>query len=220
MKNSTFGKGAFVTTLISTTAVGVILRTLSLFLYFNVSTEYYESSAILPKITHIFFFVAVLGFILLAFATAKNIYVKEFDENKDPTKTVLLSVLAIAVLVFVVAKSYFNVFVPMNAPNKILLHMSAIFCMLLLTALSRMALGTPKKGFYLFTLSSSFFLTAVSSLPALISQIFIEVHRVDLYFYFDILMLVAFTLCAINLISLLKQKSEETAEDTEDGTNE
>ena len=215
MKNSGLGKSAFAAIVIGATALGVILRTLCLFLCFDVNTEYFESSAILPKITHVFFFAAVFGFIFLAYAAAKNIYIKPADENRDPTGTVIFSILAIAVLTFVVAKSYFNIFVPMNAPTKILLHMGAIFCMLLLTAVARMALGTMKKGFYLFTLASSLFLTAVSSIPALVAQIFTEGHRVDVYFYFDVLMLIAFTLCVMSLISLLKQKEEEKSESPE-----
>ena len=220
MKNSGLGKSAFAAILIGSTAIGVILRTLCLFLHFDVNTEYFESSAILPKIMHVFFFAIVLSFIPLAFMAAKNIYVKPADENRDPTGTMIFSILSIAALTFVVAKSYFNVFVPLNAPTKIILHMSAISCMLLLTAIARMALGTMKKRFYLFTFSASFFLTAVSSIPALVAQIFTEVHRVYVYFYFDVLMLIAFTLCEMNLISLLKQKEEDKSMSPEETSEE
>ena len=88
---------------------------------------------------------------------------------QDPAVQVLLGFGVILFLVLTLTTSYFDVLVPMNAPNKIFLHLSCLSLTLFLTAEFRALFGTIRKTFYWVSASLALLLSATYAIPALVA---------------------------------------------------
>lgn len=198
------------------TLIGDVLRIINLYVNFEMSTGYYYSSAILVDIMHIFFVLAVIGIGVLSFVLAKKISLTAIEDEKDPTTRVVLCFLAVAALVYIVAKSYFDVYFALNSPNKILLHMACIAAMFYFVTLARLNLGVLKEKSYLFFLAATVFLSGVYAIPSIFFCVISPIYREYTYFYFDIAVLAVFAFTAAKLISLIFAKKPQIIPDVED----
>lgn len=70
----------------------------------------------------------------------------------------------------ILVSAYFDVTVPMNAPEKLVLLLACLGGMLLMLGETRMACSVPKSRFYLFALSAGTLYLCVSAIPSLIAD--------------------------------------------------
>lgn len=201
--------GVFGALVLALTVIGAVLRIINLYTSFEINTGYYYSSALLVDVMHAFFVLAVIGFGILAFVMVKKISLVAIDRQNDPTASVLLCFLAVAVLVYILAKSYFDVYFAMNSPNKILLHMACLAAMLLFVALARVNLGVLKERSYLFFLATATFLSGVYAIPSVFFCAISKLYREYTYFLFDILIFAVFVFAAAKLVLLITVKMPE-----------
>ena len=207
-----FGAAALALTLI-----GTILRIINLYFNFEIEVGYYYSSAILVDIMHVFFLLSVIGIGILALVMVKKISLQAVDGEKDPTAKVLLCFLGIAALVYIVAKSYFDVYFALNSPNKILLHMACLAAMFLFLTIARLHIGALKEKSYLFFLASTVFLSGVYAIPSIYFCIISKIYREYTYLYFDIFIFAVFIFAMAKLITLtLAKKPVITIDPTEE----
>ena len=191
------------------TLIGAVLRLINIYCNFEISAGYYYSSAILPDIMHIFFVLSVLALGVLSFVMAKRISLELIESESDPTAKVIPCFVAVAALVYIVAKTYFDVYFPMNSPNKILLHMVCLTAMFFFVTLARLLIGTLKTKSYLFYLSATVFLSGVYAIPSVFFCVISQIYRDYTYFYFDIIVLAVFIFATIKLIALITAKKPQ-----------
>ena len=206
-----FGVAAFALTII-----GVVLRIINLFSNFEIEAGYYYSSAPLVDVMHIFFAASVLVIGILSFITVKKMSLEAIDSEKDPTLKTVLCFLGIAALIYIVAKSYFDVYMAMNSSNKILLHMACLASMFFFITLARLNIGALKSKSYLFFLASTAFLSGVYAIPSAFFCIISRIYRKYTYFYFDIAILAIFVFATIKLVMLMsanKPQAEAVPQD-------
>jgi hypothetical protein len=201
--------GVFGAIVLALTVIGAVLRIINLYTSFEINTGYYYSSALLVDVMHALFVLAVIGFGVLAFVMAKKISLVAIDRQNDPTVRVLLCFLAVAALVYIIAKSYFDVYFPMNSPNKILLHIACLAAMLLFVALARVNLGVLKERSYLFFLASATFLSGVYAIPSVFFCAISKLYREYTYFFFDVIIFAVFVFAAAKLVLLITAKKPE-----------
>ena len=191
------------------TVIGAALRAVNLYTNFEIEAGYYYSSAILVDIMHAFFVTSVAVFAVLAFVMAKKISLEVIESKKDPALKVVLCYLAVAALVYILAKSYFDVYFAMNSPNKILLHMACIAAMFHFVSLARVNLGALKERAYLFFLATTVFICGVYAVPSMFFCAISKIYREYTYFFFDILIFATFAFATVKLIALTVAKKPE-----------
>ena len=207
------------------TIIGVILRICNLSLYFDADIGYYSASALLVDIMHIFFACCVLLLGVLSVLIAKKIALENIDDKKDPTAKVILCFLVIGALIYILAKTYFDVYVPMNSSGKILIHMACISAMFFFITQARIYLGLLKPSFYLFSLSATIFLSGTYAIPS-IYALTAKIYKGYTYLFFDIAILAVFVFALSKLVIMLTatkpeiipvsaDNRDETTEDTD-----
>ena len=189
--------------------IGIALRIINLYCNFEMETGYYYSSALLPDIMHVFFALSVLTLGILSFVMVKKISLEAIELKKDPTANVVLCFLAIAALIYIVAKSYFDILFALNSPNKILLHMACLAAMFFFLTLARLNLDVLKEKSYLFFISSTVFLCGVYAIPSMFFCVISPIYKEYTYFYFDIAIFAVFVFAAIKLIALVLTKKPQ-----------
>ena len=193
------------------TLIGAALRIINIYSNFEISVGYY-SPALLVDVMHVFFALSVLAIGGVAFALAKKTALETVEDEKDPTLKVVLCFLAIAALVYVLAKTYFDVYVAMNSPNKILLHMACLAAMFFFAALARVYLGSLRDRSYLFFTATAAFLCGVYSIPSIFFCIISKIYREYTYLIFYIIILAVFAFATYKLISLMIAKKPTVVE--------
>ena len=187
------------------TIVGVALRIINLYTNFEIDAGYYVASP-LVDVMHVFFALSVLALLLLSVVMVKKLALETLECEKDPTARVILCLVGIAALVYIVAKSYFDVYFAMNSSNKILLHMASLATMFLFVALARLSLGTLKARSYLFVLAATVFLSGVYAVPSVFFCLISKIYREYTYLYFDIAIFAVFVFATVKLITLITAK--------------
>ena len=160
---------------------------------------------IIPTSTLIFMVV----FFISAVYFAVNLLSKQFKYQ---------AVLAIAVILsagYFLANSYFDLYTPMNNPNKISLHIACVSVMIFMACEARCLINESKKRFYVFALASAVFFSGFSSVPAFIA--FLSGKLDYNYFVFDCVVLTLFIYLSARFISLIITK-ERVAEELSEGT--
>ena len=190
------------------TLIGAVLRIINLYTNFEIDVGYYSYSP-LVDVMHVFFLASVVALGILTLVMLKRIALERIDSEKDPTVGVVLCFLAVAALVYIVAKSYFDVYFAMNSSNKILLHMAAIAAMFFFVTLARLCLGALKPRSYLFFLAATVFMSGVYAIPSVFFCIISRIYREYTYFAFDIAILAAFVFAAVKLIALITAKKPQ-----------
>ena len=190
--------------------IGVALRIINLYFNFEMETGYYYSSALLADIMHVFFALSVLSLGILSFVMVKKISLEAIECKKDPTANVVLCFFVIAALIYIVAKSYFDIHFALNSPNKILLHMACLAAMFFFLTLARLNLDVLKEKSYLFFISATVFLCGVYAIPSMFFCVISPIYKEYTYFYFDLAILAIFIFAAIKLASLILTKKPQS----------
>ncbi len=129
--------------------------------------------------------------------------------------------------IYVIAITYFDIYVQLNSPDKIMIHLALIAAMLFFVGEFRCFVGIQKRKFYLFDTSLSVFFTGIASIPSLIKGLSggIEAYK---YFAYDIVVLSFFMYSSARLISYAfgiggktcVEKDEKTCENTDETEKE
>jgi len=86
---------------------------------------------------------------------------------RNPHTQVLIGYFLIVFFVYTLAVSYFDPYIQMNAPEKVLLQMASLSAMVFLTAEFRAFFGTPRHGFYYASASVALILCGACAIPFL-----------------------------------------------------
>ena len=111
---------------------------------------------------------------VFVFATgglASYFFILFASQKRAPLLSVITGLGAILWLVSILAVSYFDVTVTMNAPEKLVLHFACAGGMLLLLGEIRLACGVSKPRFYLFSLATATLALCVSAIPSCIASL-------------------------------------------------
>ncbi len=156
-----------------------------------------------------------ITYILAVSSSAAAAYFILWALGKTNSSNVLLTVTIIISLVYVLAASYFDIFVQMNSPNKTLTQLACIASMLFFIYEARAVTGEKKSKLYVFSLSCALFFAGMASFPAIIAYLtdnlgnyFISIN----YIVFDILFAILFVYYAARVVTLMitADKDEET----------
>lgn len=82
---------------------------------------------------------------------------------------VILGALTVFRLVLMVSTSYFNQFVQMNSPDKIVFHLACVSAMLFIVSELRILTGTEKPSLYLFSSATASLMCGVCAIPSIIA---------------------------------------------------
>lgn len=115
----------------------------------------------------------------------------------------LLSIGTSVLLVYMIAYSYFDVYTPMNSPNKILLHLSCLSAMIFFISEARCMVGSAKKKLYVFSLCCSVFFAGTSSVCIIPLYLAGKITNYS-YILFDLVMVAFFVYFVFRLIMLIK----------------
>ena len=201
------------------TLTGVVLRAVALYLKFDMNVGYYAPS-LLVSIMNVFFIVAAVALLALSFVMIKKLALQALESEKDPTAKVIACFLAIGVLAYIIAKSYFDIYFAMNSPNKILLHMAALSAMFLFVTLARLSVGTLKARSYLFFLTATVFLSGTYAIPSVFFSLISKIYREYTYFNFDLIILAVFVFAVLKLIALMTATMPEALSTPEEALKE
>ena len=104
-------------------------------------------------------------------------------------------------LLFSLAVSYFDVTVPMNAPDKLIFLIACLSAMLFTVEELRAWLGIPKSGRYFFSLGCAVFFLGVSSVPTMLAISF-GIVRMSFWHLSYVLLLGFFVYAVIRMLNL------------------
>jgi len=131
------------------------------------------------------------------------------------------ALLLVLLFVFYLAMSYFDVFVQMNSPNKIMMHMSCLALMLFFMSEARCVAGAMKKKLYIFSTSVAIFFVGVEAIPSIIAIISSKMTTPE-YLSYDILLCPILLYLITRAALMMRIPAEEAApeevlvEDSED----
>ena len=206
--------------------VGIVLRTVNLFFFFDSKPGYYVSGAVLPILEWVCYGVfallllsgamlwfrkqpigyeqktpllarigaiaGVFGFGILLYADAV-LFAYGTTQNVSGLVSLLLSAASVAYflltalnakhealrlltgfcvilrLITALSNSYFNFFVPMNAPDKLMFQLGVLGAMLFLINELRAIVASPRSATYMFFAGIATLLLGASSLPSLLA---------------------------------------------------
>ncbi len=100
----------------------------------------------------------------------------------------------------VLATTYFDIFVPLNSPDKIILHLALLSLMVFFVSEFRCFLAEIKKTLYVFSLCFAVYFSGVASVPSLIKWIALGMSDYN-YLYYDIVIFGLFVYVTVRLIS-------------------
>ena len=102
--------------------------------------------------------------------------------------------------VCVIAVTYFDIFIPLNSPDKIILHLAVLALMLFFIAEFRCLVDEMKKKLYVFSLCTAVFFSGVAAVPSLIKWFALGMNDYS-YLYYDAIVFVLFLYSAVRLVS-------------------
>lgn len=126
--------------------------------------EFYRGSS-----ASLLFFI-VTALYVLAPALACAYFVLYALEKLKTSLAFGLGIFAIVYFVITLAVSYFNIYVQMNAPEKLASHLCCVCAMLLMLSEIRVMCGVPKNALYLFSVSVSAIALNACALSAIIAS--------------------------------------------------
>ncbi len=159
---------------------------------------------------------SALTYILVITTLLAAVYFVLGALGKNNNARAILMIAIVAALSYILAVSYFDVFVQMNSPNKTLTQLACLASMLFFVYEARAAVGEKKSKLYVFSLSCALFFSGITAFPAIAAYLsgnlgnyFININ----YILFDALLAVLFVYFAVRLITLMvtaDRKDEET----------
>ncbi|MBO5882961.1 MAG: hypothetical protein J6Q78_00970 [Clostridia bacterium] len=272
---------------IAATLICVLLRTLCVFLFYDLEIGYYTRGAALPIIFNILIILSVVffgvgallltkdkgidvqnnsqfvrylsivpfGAFLFFVANASNkllaysslnaqldmtfyislicglcgaIYFAMTALNKNKAVVGLLfGFLTIVWFIVSLATSYFDPYVQMNSPDKLIFHMACLSGMLFILGEIRCYFSTPRKTLYMFSLSLASLFLFTTSVPSILVTLFGDGLRGYVLLAEDVVCFAVGLFATAKLISIaffeeeeIKEKTEEENETTGDTAQE
>ncbi len=150
---------------------------------------------------------------LIIFALASVYFAMNFLQ-KTAKAQAALAIAVIFSVVYFLANSYFDLYTPMNAPEKTTLHLACITTMVFFTCEARAIIGEAKKRLYVFSLSIAVFFSGISSLPAMIAYLCGKLEYN--YIVFDAVIFTLFIYLSVRLFYLAAYRQKSVAEDAAD----
>ncbi len=112
--------------------------------------------------------------------------------------------------VCILAITYFDIYVPMNSPDKTHLHLALISLMVFFVSEFRSFLLEINKPTYIFTLFAAVFFSGVGTVPSLIKYFALGMEGYD-YLYYDIVVFTLFLYTAARLVSFAFSEVKDQA---------
>ena len=144
----------------------------------------------------------LLYLIATAASLASCVYFILTAVNKCKNTRTVLAIAVIVTFVYILATSYFNVYVQMNSPRKILLHIACMSAMLFFLSEARCIIGDMRKRFYVFSLCSALFFTGVYAIPSYIADL-AEINQGYTFRYFDTVFIAVFAYLVLRAVMLI-----------------
>lgn len=182
-----------------------------------------------PRPVKAFAIVAAVGFLVLAASTlgttgslistllsmgACLYFLLIFGNQTKPLPLTLSGLCVIVRLLWVLAESYFDVTVPMNSPNKLILELACLSGMLFLVEELRTLISKARPALYPFSLGVTVLLTGTASIPSLLGH-FAKVIDLSDLLAANVALLTLF-LYAVCRLLLLTLRAPVEAIDTEE----
>ena len=153
---------------IAASVISVALRCINLFCFFDSEIGYYASGAILPTVSNVLLLIFALFFIVFPFITMKK-SAANCREASGVYWKVAVGILSLVLLTVVLAFSYFNQKVQMNAPDKVLFGLACITSMVFVANELRVAVGTKRDSTHSAFAALTLLIGATASVPSLIA---------------------------------------------------
>lgn len=136
-----------------------------------------------------------------------------FGSNAKRSAQVLLGFGLIIWCICVLAVTYFDVYVQLNSPDKIMLHLALMGAMAFFVSEFRAYVSDIKNRLYLFSACLAVFFLATSTIPSLVKW-FVDGMVEYKYLYYDVVLLVLLAYAVVKLLSFtfLIDKRKDEAE--------
>lgn len=140
--------------------------------------------------------------------------------NSKPEIKALGALALVLLFVAYLAISYFDVFVQMNSPTKIMMHISCLALMLFFMSEARCIAGAMRKKLYIFSAAIAIFFASVEAIPSIIAVIFNKIENTD-YLSYDIFLcpIIFYLIVRASVIMRSPTKTEES-DDTGNATED
>lgn len=166
------------------------------------STEFVNLSVVFDLLVKLSSLMAIIYFIM-------NIFSAE-------SRKALQVIFGFGIVVWsicILAITYFDVYVPMNSPDKTQIHFALIALMVFFVSEFRSSLIKTNKPIYIFSLFIVVFFSGVETVPSLIKYFALGMLDYD-YLYYDVVIFTLFLYSSVRLISLaflggIRENTEE-----------
>ena len=136
---------------------------------------------------------------------------------KTPTVLAITGCGGILWCILILGITYFDPYVPMNAPVKLAMHLGAIGGLLLMMTEIRLCCGFPKKRLQIFSHATATLFLLTASLPSLIAELVGTLPARDLsYADYVFLTLGCFGLCRVRCSANATEEEETTCQPTDE----
>lgn len=129
-------------------------------------------------------------------------------------------------LITALSGSYFNFFVPMNAPDKLMFQLGILSALLFMVSEIRATVSAPRSVLYMFSAGGAMIFTGACSLPSIIASYKLILHQTDtvycnfsLFGFFLYVILRFLCLCLAPTPEEITAEEMESAEDIENAKN-
>ncbi len=119
--------------------------------------------------------------------------------------------------IYVLGVTYFDIYVQLNSPNKVILHLAIISAMVFFVNEFYCFVGNMRKGFYLFSLCSAVLFSSSASIPSLVYGLLTQGTDYK-YFVYDIVFVALYVYFIIRLLSFASAKVPAIIEENQDVT--
>jgi hypothetical protein len=156
--------------------IGSAVALLAFAAYFSLSvfsTDLVASSAAFDLLSKITALMGIVYFAIGVFAP---------DTNKNIRA--LLGLGVIIWCIYVLATTYFDIYVQLNSPDKVMLHLALISVMVFVVSELRCFVIEIKKGFYLFSTCAATLFCALTSIPSFLFGA--SIGEMNKYYIYDI----------------------------------
>ena len=263
--NSKVGAVVLSVTAILFAVVGIALRCVNLFYFYETQTGYYYQGAVLPIVSTVLLIAALVFFFLFSLLVFKK---KEIDGAAHPVAKIfgaipavaavaylaacdftsegkyafvlgalsvmtalyficsvvdvapfiklLCAVLAIIRLLTMLSKSYFNMHIGMNSPDKLLFEGACALAVVFIACEIKTAIGAPRPWFHLFVSAATTLICSAASVPSIIASNTDILHK-DINIYAEYYVLFGIAVCsAVSLFCMLFDKKNAKEEPTDE----
>ena len=206
---------------IAAAILSVSLRLVNLFVFFDFHIGYYTSGAVLPTVSDILLLCFAVFFAVFSIIGIRKEAPQIYREPKRLYLRISLRVLGLAMLLLVLASSYFNQKIQMNAPDKILLGIACVFSMIFIANDLKALVGTQRRSTYGIFAALTLLFASTASVPSIIAY-HAKVLTTSDGIYFEYYLILAMAIYAAIRLYPRRSKAENApaAEVTEESAKE